>query len=138
MYIANYRTGVIQGSIVDGSLLSCEVKRLPTYYTQAIPTVLWTLNGKLIANSTQSAFIMISSLEIVNFNLSDAGVYQCIFTDTDADSEVVTSTPFRVDTGTTAVLITELGYYCVHNSLSVHNVSIGLTCSHHGALPDDH
>ena len=89
--------------------------------------MLWTLNGKLIANSTLSAFS--SSLEIVNFNLSDAGIYQCIFTDTDVDSEIVTSTPFRVDTGTTAVLIIE--DYCVRNSLSVHNVSVGLTVMHY-------
>ena len=30
---------------------------------------------------------------------SDAGVYQCIFKDTDSTREVVTSIPMRLDTG---------------------------------------
>ena len=39
-------------------------------------------------------------LEITNFAVSDAGVYQCIFTDTnDADDEILTTVPFQVDTG---------------------------------------
>ena len=38
-------------------------------------------------------------LEIINFAESDAGVYQCIFTDTDDDAEILTTVPFRLDTG---------------------------------------
>ena len=83
------------GSTVDGSLLTCEVSYVGSGIS--IPTVLWILNGKLITNSRRSAFR--SSLEIVNFTLSDAGVYQCIFIDADADSEIVANTPFRLDTG---------------------------------------
>ena len=37
-----------------------------------------------------------SELEIAHFSLSDAGVYQCIFTD---DVEVITTTPLRLDAG---------------------------------------
>jgi len=40
-----------------------------------------------------------SDLQIANFGLSDAGVYQCIFTDVDSDSEVITTKPLRLDTG---------------------------------------
>ena len=41
----------------------------------------------------------VSELQISNFGLSDAGVYQCIFTDVDSDSEVITTIPLRLDTG---------------------------------------
>ena len=40
-----------------------------------------------------------SSLNITDFAASDAGMYQCIFTDTDTTKEVVTSIPLRLDTG---------------------------------------
>ena len=88
------RTGVILGTTVDGSLLFCEVKHIGSGIS--IPTVLWTLNGKLITNRS-AAFS--SSLLIANFALSDAGNYQCIFIDSDNDTEIITSIPFRLDTG---------------------------------------
>ena len=43
----------------------------------------------------------VSNLEILNFVQSDVGEYQCIFTDTDTEAEIITTIPFRVDTGTT-------------------------------------
>ena len=94
-YTADNRTGVVLGSTVNGSLLTCEVSHVGSGIST--PIVLWTLNGKLITNSRLSASR--SSLEIINFSLSDAGVYQCIFIDTDADSEIVTTTLYRLDTG---------------------------------------
>ena len=120
-YVADNRTGVTQGSTVDGTLLTCEASYVGL--GTSIPTVSWTLNGKSITNNTIISNAFMSSLEIVNFNLSDAGVYQCIFTDTDADSEVVTSTPFRVDTGTTAVLIIEvIIVYTIHCQFTMYQL----------------
>ena len=40
-----------------------------------------------------------SDLQITNFGLSDAGAYQCIFTDVDSDAEVITTKALRLDTG---------------------------------------
>jgi len=40
-----------------------------------------------------------SDLQITNSGLSDAGVYQCIFTDVDSDREVITTKALRLDTG---------------------------------------
>ena len=87
------RTGVILGSTIGSNLLSCQVTRSGSVVF--LPTVSWIINGQMI--STSSGFT--SSLNITNFTASDAGVYQCIFTDTDGTAEVVTSVPLRLDTG---------------------------------------
>ena len=68
-------------------------------------SVVWIRNGEqMVAGSRISITEEIinqsqqrsSELEIANFSLSDAGVYQCIFTD---DVEVITTTPLRLDAG---------------------------------------
>ena len=69
------------------------------------PSVVWVRNGEQVVNDgriTITETLMPgqqtnSELEIVNtFTLSDAGVYQCIFTE---GAEVVTTIPLRLDTG---------------------------------------
>ena len=69
------------------------------------PSIVWVRNGEQLVNggrititegtnsfSRQST----SELTITNFALSDAGVYQCIFTE---GAEVITTTALRLDTG---------------------------------------
>ena len=75
----------------------------------APPSVVWVRNGEQVVVDGSKIVItestiaggqrMQSDLRISNFSLSDAGVYQCIFTDVDSDREVITTTPLRLDTG---------------------------------------
>ena len=67
------------------------------------PSVVWVRNGEQVVNGgsitiTEGTLgVQISSeLTITNFDLSDAGVYQCIFTE---GAEVITTIPLRLDTG---------------------------------------
>lgn len=87
------RTGIILGSTVDSTLLNCEAMRSGTF-NSLLPVVSWIKDGEVILNSTGN-----SSFHISSFSESDAGVYQCIFTDADGTAEVVTTIPFRLDTG---------------------------------------
>ena len=91
-YLDN-RTAVVNGSTVDNTLLSCEAKRVGI--STSTPTVQWIRNGELI--STDVGFM--SSLEITDFTVANTGVYQCIFIDNDTDAEIVTTIPYRLDTG---------------------------------------
>ena len=72
----------------------CDVKRSGTS-TSPDPTVQWIRNGELIINSTG----LMTSLTIDSFSESDVGEYQCIYTDSDSDAEVLTSIPYRLQTG---------------------------------------
>ena len=69
------------------------------------PSVVWVRNGEQVVNGGRITITegtnsfsrqMSSELQITNFALSDAGVYQCIFTE---GAEVITTTPLRLDTG---------------------------------------
>ena len=69
------------------------------------PSVVWVRNGEQVVNSGRIIIVEVttqfnrqtsSELQISNFGLSDAGVYQCIFTE---GAEVITTTPLRLDTG---------------------------------------
>ena len=69
------------------------------------PSVVWVRNGEQVVNGGRititegtNSFSQLrsSNLQITNFGLSDAGVYQCIFTE---GAEVITTTPLRLDTG---------------------------------------
>ena len=69
------------------------------------PSVVWVRNGEQVVNGGNititggtSSFSRQrnSELMITNFALSDAGVYQCIFTE---GAEVTTTRPLRLDTG---------------------------------------
>ena len=69
------------------------------------PSVVWVRNGEQVVNGgnitiTERTLLFSqqrsSDLQITNFTLSDAGVYQCIFTE---GAEVITTTPLKLDTG---------------------------------------
>ena len=87
------RSGVALGSIVGSNLLTCEVMRSGA--STPVPIVSWIKNGELVANTSGFS----SSLEITDFAASDAGVYQCVFTNTDGNAEIITTAPYRLDTG---------------------------------------
>ncbi len=70
------------------------------------PTLVWTRNGEAVVADGTHIIIdteqddqLDSNLQISSFTDSDAGIYQCIYTDTDADAEVATSLPHRLDYG---------------------------------------
>ena len=90
------RVGIQSGMEVNSSLLLCQARHMGT--STSTPTVSWTVDGRVVSTSNCTNCFT-SSLSITNFAASDAGVYQCIFTDTDAAEEVVTSIPLRLDTG---------------------------------------
>ena len=103
------RTGIALGGTVDGSLLTCiaghQGDGVANY---SPPSVVWVRNGQPV-NDTDSRITITpttmangqlsSSLTITNFALSDVGVYQCVFTDSDGDTELITTLPYRLDTG---------------------------------------
>ena len=74
------------------------------------PSVTWLRNGvELVANGSKVTIDTIddgvsgtaSLLTVTDFQLSDTGVYQCVFTNpAGVMQEVITSTPFRLDAGT--------------------------------------
>ena len=98
------RTAVTLGTTV---LLECDGDHSGLRRFSA-PSVVWVRNGKQVVDDgritiTESVLFggrrKTSDLQIANFDLADAGVYQCIFTDVDSDSEVITTIPLRLDTG---------------------------------------
>jgi len=105
------RTAVTLGSIIGPPLLRCVGGHegdtgIGTSFSA--PSVVWVRNGEQVVADgritiTESVVFSgerrASDLQITNFGLSDAGVYQCIFTDVDSDAEVITTTPLRLDTG---------------------------------------
>ena len=104
------RTAVPVGSTVDNTLLRCVSGHVGDTGFGAFspPSVVWVRNGEQVVDggriivtegTTHGGQRRSSELEISNFGLSDAGVYQCIFTDVDSDTEVITTTPLRLDTG---------------------------------------
>ena len=114
LFIDN-RTGIsIGGSTMDSSnslnLLKCDFEYVGTA-PGSNPTVVWIRNGTEVMKDTDHniddtfSSEMSSTLEITNFALSDAGEYQCIFTDSDIDAEIAMSKPYRLDTGEYNVLL---------------------------------
>ena len=57
--------------------------------------------GDIIITTSMAANGEVSStLQIASFQESNAGVYQCIFTDdSSSDGEIITTIPLRLDTG---------------------------------------
>ena len=88
------RTDILNGSSVDGNLLMCDSKHVGM--SASTPIVEWIRNGELI----QSTVGFTDSLMIMDFTVANTGVYQCIFIDADADAEIITTIPYRLDTGT--------------------------------------
>ena len=73
------------------------------------PSVTWLRHGvevmpngsKVILSTTDDGGSGTASvLTVTDFQLSDTGVYQCIFTNPGGVQEVITSAPFRLDAGT--------------------------------------
>ena len=103
------RTGIGLGDTVDGSYLTCIAGHQGDgMMNYSLPSVVWVRNGQPVnvadsrINVTSTATAngrLSSSLTITNFTLSDTGVYQCIFTDPDGDTELITTLPYRLDTG---------------------------------------
>ena len=90
------RIGIQSGAEVNSNLLLCEVRHMGA--SVSTPTVTWTVNGRVVS-TPNCTNCFTSSLNISSFSASDAGVYQCVFTDTDSTREVVTTTPIRLDAG---------------------------------------
>ena len=100
--------GVNDGSIPDNRIPVTEgntqVLRCVGSGSSSPPSVVWVRNGEQVVNGGNITITETmpggqqrsSELEIKNFALSDAGVYQCIFTE---GTEVITTTPLRLDTG---------------------------------------
>ena len=103
------RTGIALGGTVDGSLLTCIAGHQGDgVMNYSLPSVVWVRNGQpvddtdsriTITPTTMASGQLNSSLTITSFALSDAGVYQCVFTDSDGDTELITTVPYRLDTG---------------------------------------
>ena len=88
------RTGIVLGSDVS---MNCAAN---TSSDNALPIqILWIRDGKtIVGDSTHhiDTTNLTSILNITNFAHRDAGVYQCVF---NADAELITTTPFRLQTG---------------------------------------
>ena len=103
------RTCIALGGTVDGSLLTCIAGHQGNgVMNYSPPSVVWVRNGHpvddtdsriTITPTTMANGQLNYSLAITNFALSDAGVYQCVFTDPDGDTELITTVPYRLDTG---------------------------------------
>ena len=93
-YRIDHRTGVLHGMSVDDSLLICSAERDGTSVLPD-PTIQWIRNGELISSTTS----LMALLTINSFSQSDVGEYQCIFTDSDSDAEIVTTIPYGLTTG---------------------------------------
>jgi len=106
------RTAVTLGNTVGPPLLRCVGghegdEGLGSSFSP--PSVVWVRNEEqVVADGRITIHVLsvlfgcgqrTSDLQITNSGLSDAGVYQCIFTDVDSDREVITTKALRLDTG---------------------------------------
>ncbi len=92
------RTKARSGSSISLSFTAGHVGDNETNYS--IPTVQWLKDGipsTLVPTDTIGTNGQLSSNLSFTFNTSDAGVYQCIFID--SNSQIYSSFPLRIDTG---------------------------------------
>ncbi len=108
------RTGIALGGTVDGSLLTCTAGHQGDgVMNYPAPSVVWVRSGQVVESRITIAMVngrVTSSLTITNFGLPDAGVYQCVFTDDNDGGEIITSIPYRLDTGITLRCLYRLLY----------------------------
>ncbi len=112
--IANSRTGVRvtdvdpAGTNDANQLMRCVASHVGgAGAVSTPPTLVWTRNGEEVVHDGTHISItdtlqgdqLESNLQINSFTDNDAGIYQCIYTDTDSDAEVATSLPHRLDYG---------------------------------------
>ena len=107
--------GVNDGLIPDNRIVGNNNQALSCAGTgsSSPPSVVWVRNGEQVVNGSRITITeetpggqqRSSELKITTFVLSDAGVYQCIFTE---GAEVVTTTPLRLDSGWYIILHTML------------------------------
>ena len=100
----------------NGAFLRCSAEQ-PASSSFTAPSMMWLKDGtqlfgdgiRVVINTTNSTFVTsnrtanrtVSFVRIFNFSQTDAGVYQCVFYDTPSQGgEVVTTRPYKVDTGT--------------------------------------
>ena len=106
------------GTIGGDTLLRCIAAHVDDV-VEPPGSLVWTRNGQVLTNGSSGGRISVSpllfpktrfgaDLQITNFTESDAGIYQCVATDANtSDSDVVTSSPFRLDTGTCTHSVTD-------------------------------
>ena len=127
------RTSVPLGSSnisSSGIFLRCSAQQPPSSSLTA-PSIIWLKDGTQLSgdgvrvvitttNSTVGTSNRTTSfVRIFNFSQSDAGVYQCEFSDTPSQGgEVITTRPFKVDTG----------FYCT--SQYTYKCNFGFLISH--------
>ena len=98
------------GTSTGDLLLRCTCGHENTSLGISAPSVVWVRDGvelihdgsEIIINTVVSSGNpdhTLSDLQILNFDDSDVGVIQCIFTDSDSDVEVFPSIPHRLDRG---------------------------------------
>ena len=110
------RTAVSLGETIDPTstrdadkLLRCVAGHQNDNMANFSPsTVVWIKDGETvevvgdisISTSMAANGEVSSTLQLVSFQESNAGVYQCIFTDdSSSDGEIITTIPLRLDTG---------------------------------------
>ena len=85
----------------DTAIISCNAGYLTRSSFITTPEVTWLKDGAPITHIPTNSLDSIDRLTTTisfTFTESDAGVYQCIFTDT-TRSELLTDAPIQVDTG---------------------------------------
>ena len=99
----------------SGGFLRCASEQ-PALSSLTAPSMMWLKDGtqlfgdgvRVVINTTYSTIgtsnrtsnRTVSFVRIFNFSQSDSGVYQCVFYDTPSQGgEVVTTRPYKVDTG---------------------------------------
>ena len=95
----------------NGAFLRCSAEQ-PALSPFTVPSMMWLKDGtqlfgdgvRVVISTTKSTIgssnRTVSFVRIFNFSQSDAGVYQCVFYDIPSQGgEVVTTRPYKVDTG---------------------------------------
>lgn len=134
------RTGVVLGSTTSNNLLNCETRYVGTSSSTPNVHIQWIKNGEVVVEDSHHIIItettvasINSSLEITNFTHSDVGVYQCIltYTDAEAEDEVITTTPFRLQTGIYYSIRVNLSERLANNNICTLHRCIHVEQKHH-------